>query len=406
MGKYILPATGVTNVPFGAVSWNTGSGAPYPLNGALAVGEFADKFRYTSFGAAIPAAAKIIGIGVSFNIQNYLPGGGSTPQITDYVVELVKNGVPSASNLANGQSTTLVTTSYATWSYGGVGQLWGYGSLTSADTNIAGWGFQLTPQNTGLGTFRARLENLATMTIFTAGSTGSAFISPFISFEGTFGKQEEEDDMYVLDDVVTFYAQASQYTTGAAFDATGSPAYRVYEESTGTPILTGSLALLDSSNTDGFYSASVTASAANGFEVGKTYCIRVSATVDSVAQAGIVKTFKVNPTPLTTAGIATAVAAAILATPSNLLETNVTGQVEASNLTSVVSDVWGQALPALTPGRPTDVLEALTLLTKCFINKNVISPTMQTLYNDDDAEELLTGAVTLNGMATARQKMS
>jgi hypothetical protein len=63
-------------------------------------------------------------------------------------------------------------------------------------------------------------------------------------------------------------------------------------------------------------------------------------------------------------------------------------------------------LPALTPGRPADVLEALTLLTKIFTNKNTIEPTMQKLYNDDDTEVLLTGAVTLNGMATARQKMS
>ena len=74
---------------------------------------------------------------------------------------------------------------------------------------------------------------------------------------------------YALDDVCTFYANTHTPSTGAAVDADTPPAYRVYEEVTGTPIVTGTMALLDAANTAGFYSGQVTLSAANGFEVGQ-----------------------------------------------------------------------------------------------------------------------------------------
>jgi hypothetical protein len=112
-------------------------------------------------------------------------------------------------------------------------------------------------------------------------------------FDGPFGLG---DDMgYAkIDDVRTISAQFTRPSTQEAYDATGSPAYRVYESTTTTPILTGSLALQDDGNTVGFYSANITVSAANGFEVDKTYTVRVSATVDSVAQGGIVDRFQVR----------------------------------------------------------------------------------------------------------------
>lgn len=88
-----------------------------------------------------------------------------------------------------------------------------------------------------------------------------------------------------IDDVLTFYATTTRFDTGTATDADAVPAYRVYEEETTTPILTGNMALLDSANTTGFYSEQITLSAANGFEVGKCYAIYISATVNSVAGA-------------------------------------------------------------------------------------------------------------------------
>lgn len=88
-----------------------------------------------------------------------------------------------------------------------------------------------------------------------------------------------------IDDVLTFYAVTTVFSTGVATDADAVPAYRVYEDETTTPILTGNMALLDSANTAGLYSEQITLSAANGFEAGKQYAIHKAATVSSVAGA-------------------------------------------------------------------------------------------------------------------------
>lgn len=88
-----------------------------------------------------------------------------------------------------------------------------------------------------------------------------------------------------IDDVVTFYANTHRFDTGAATDADSAPSYRVYEDETGTAILSGSMALLDSTNTAGFYSEQITLSAANGFEKGKSYAVYIQATVNSVTGA-------------------------------------------------------------------------------------------------------------------------
>lgn len=87
---------------------------------------------------------------------------------------------------------------------------------------------------------------------------------------------------YEIDDLCTFYANTHTPATGAAVDADAVPAYRVYEDETGTPILTGSMALLDDANTVGFYSEQITLSAANGFEAGKSYAIRKTLVVGGV----------------------------------------------------------------------------------------------------------------------------
>jgi hypothetical protein len=87
---------------------------------------------------------------------------------------------------------------------------------------------------------------------------------------------------WTIDALLTFAANTHDVATGAATDADSVPSYRVYEDETGTAILTGSMAKLDDTNTTGFYSEQLTLSAANGFEVGKSYTVYISATVDSV----------------------------------------------------------------------------------------------------------------------------
>lgn len=100
-----------------------------------------------------------------------------------------------------------------------------------------------------------------------------------------------------IDDVYTFYAATTRFDTGNATDADSVPTYRVYEEETGTPLLTGSMALLDSANTIAFYSEQITLSAANGFEVGKCYAIYIAGTVNSITGVDY-KEFVVRKKPL------------------------------------------------------------------------------------------------------------
>lgn len=85
-----------------------------------------------------------------------------------------------------------------------------------------------------------------------------------------------------IDDNLTFYATTSRFDTGNGTDADSAPTYRVYEEETATPLLTGSMALLDSTNTAGFYSEQIALTTANGFERSKCYAIYIAGTVNSV----------------------------------------------------------------------------------------------------------------------------
>jgi hypothetical protein len=87
---------------------------------------------------------------------------------------------------------------------------------------------------------------------------------------------------WAIDDLLTFTVTTHNASTGAQTDADAPPAYRVYEAETGTAILTGTMAKLDDANTTGHYSEELTLSAANGFELGKSYNIYISAAVDSV----------------------------------------------------------------------------------------------------------------------------
>lgn len=85
-----------------------------------------------------------------------------------------------------------------------------------------------------------------------------------------------------INDYLTFQCNTHAADTGSATDADSAPIYRIYEDETATPLLTGSLAKLDDANTTGFYTERVQLTAANGFEVGKSYTIYIEATVGSI----------------------------------------------------------------------------------------------------------------------------
>ena len=89
-------------------------------------------------------------------------------------------------------------------------------------------------------------------------------------------------DAGVLGQNLTFTIQA-RTASGVDVDAASLPTYKVYEDNTDTAIATGTMAKLDDAGTTGFYSAVLAVSSSNGYERYKTYNIRISATVATVA---------------------------------------------------------------------------------------------------------------------------
>lgn len=106
-----------------------------------------------------------------------------------------------------------------------------------------------------------------------------------------------------IDNLLTFTVNTHTPSTGAGTDADAVPSYRVYEDETGTAILTGNMAKLDDANTVGFYSEQITLSAANGFEVGKSYTVYVAAVVGGVTGT-LSHSFQVGVALATAASIA------------------------------------------------------------------------------------------------------
>jgi hypothetical protein len=180
-------------------------------------------------------------------------------------------------------------------------------------------------------------------------NTGSFLVT--IEFDAKAPEEAQETMTRYLDDTVTIWKQFTD-VAGAAADAAGAPAYRVYEETTDTPILTGTLAKQDDPNTTGFYRGQFVASAASGFEVGKSYCVRVSATVANVDQAAIVERFAICP--------------------------------------NVDAQVWGAAIPPEAAGNPTTMGGLGRRLLSKAKNRLVKSGNLVTTYADDNATALVT----------------
>lgn len=84
----------------------------------------------------------------------------------------------------------------------------------------------------------------------------------------------------IIGQSLTFTLQTKK--GAAAADADSVPTYSIYEEETGTAIATGSMAKLDDAGTTGFYSEKVEITTAIGYELYKSYTIRIIATINSV----------------------------------------------------------------------------------------------------------------------------
>ena len=220
-----------------------------------------------------------------------------------------------------------------------------------------------------------------------------------------------------IDDVMTFYAVTTKFDTGVATDADAVPAYRVYEEETTTPSLNGNMALLDSANTAGLYSEQITLSAANGFEVGKSYAIHIAATVNSVAGA-TVKEFVMRKKPLSATTAAndldvTATGAAGIdwgnvenaTTAVNLSATNIdTDQVVASVTTKTgyelsatgVTAIWAEVITGTTTA-----VQAMRGFIAAMLGKASGLPTAPKYRNIADTRNVIDATTDSDGNRTA-----
>lgn len=88
--------------------------------------------------------------------------------------------------------------------------------------------------------------------------------------------------MKAVDHTLTFDTTTYSPTTGEPLDADSDPTYRVYKDGAFLTGQTGTMTLTDSSNTDGYYTATLTLSDANGYTVDSEYTIRITATVGAV----------------------------------------------------------------------------------------------------------------------------
>ena len=161
-----------------------------------------------------------------------------------------------------------------------------------------------------------------------------------------------------IDDVKTFTANTHNSSNGAAAQAGTGPTYRVYEDETSAAILTGTMTLLDTSNTVGFYSEAITLSAGNGFEKGKSYNIYITAVVQDTTGT-MAHNFQIEAevdVNVVSAGAITSTAFAadaILSTAigDNALTANkiATGALSTDQLTAgVFTKVWAESTRSIT----------------------------------------------------------
>lgn len=193
-----------------------------------------------------------------------------------------------------------------------------------------------------------------------------------------------------IDDLITFPCNTHTAATGAATDADSVPSYRVYEDETGTAILTGSMAKLDDAGTTGFYSEQLTLSAANGFEVGKSYTIYISATVATIVGT-MSHTFQVEAAPAT--------AAAVAALPT---VTTIWAGITAAAARTIADHVLRRSWASAAASSDGDTLSFRSLLGAVakLVNKVAVSGSTLTVYKEDDSTSLGTQTLTTDASAS------
>lgn len=198
---------------------------------------------------------------------------------------------------------------------------------------------------------------------------------------------------------IEFDGQVHTQTTGALVAADSTPTWAVYEQGNITPVYTGNMT---ARSTTGVYFMAGTASAANGFTVGKVYQVKMTAIVSGVTDITVLARFILVPA-WTVAG-APKVDAQYFAGQTITAAAGVTMPAapaavgSAMTLTSGERDSVADALLNRDMATGTDtgsttvrtVRQALRFLR----NKWGISAGTLTVKKEDDATTSWTGAVT------------
>jgi len=189
-------------------------------------------------------------------------------------------------------------------------------------------------------------------------------------------------DYGIIGENLTFTIQAKD-GTGAPVDTDALPTYSVYEDETGTAIVDGSsMAKLDDAGTTGFYSEQLAITDANGYELYKTYSIRVSAAISTISVAQVFSFMCVGSTvvPSATSGALTTYANVKLylglANDNNqtLIESLITRATKAiQNYTgrTLLSTVFRERYDSLN--EPNIVLKEYPVTAIDFVSNGVLS---------------------------------
>jgi len=140
-----FPGTGANVTGTGTIAWGTpGNITADDTNYAtatLTAGQVSNYLQATNYGFAIPSTATISGISVTIGRMR---SSGNGSNVHDTVVQLLKGGTLTGSNLANTTAGTWPssTTGIADASYGGTSNLWGT-TWTPEDINASNFGVAL-----------------------------------------------------------------------------------------------------------------------------------------------------------------------------------------------------------------------------------------------------------------------
>ncbi len=222
-----------------------------------------------------------------------------------------------------------------------------------------------------------------------------------------------------IDDYVTFACNTHDPDTGVATDADSVPAYRIYEDETGTAILTGTMAKLDDANTTGFYSERIQLTAASGFEKGKCYTVYISATVDSdtgtmhhtlqieaevdANTVGDKTGYGLADSAITAAKIATdAITAAKIATDAITAAKIATNAITAAKVaTDAITEITDGVRDKVMEGSLT-LQHVLRIILAVIAEKSAGGGTASITFRDNaDAKNRVTATVDANGNRTA-----